>query len=78
MDFFVYTRIWLHAQQRSSSKTMPVSPILIKRYARSRLYDPSRPRYVTVDELRDWERKGIIFTVLDVETGEDITRVLLA
>jgi polyhydroxyalkanoate synthesis regulator protein len=33
---------------------------------------------VTADELRDWERKGIIFTVLDVETGEDITRVLLA
>lgn len=57
---------------------MPISPILIKRYARSRLYDTSRPRYVTVDELRDWERKGIIFTVVDAETGEDITRVLLA
>jgi polyhydroxyalkanoate synthesis regulator protein len=57
---------------------MPLSPILIKRYGRSRLYDTSRPRYVTVDELRDWERKGIMFTVLDGETGEDITRVLLA
>jgi polyhydroxyalkanoate synthesis regulator protein len=54
----------------------PISPILIKRYAR--FYDSSRPRYVTVDELRDWERKGIIFTVVDAETGEDITRVLLA
>jgi polyhydroxyalkanoate synthesis regulator protein len=57
---------------------MPISRILVKRYARSRLYDTTRPRYVTVDELRDWERRGIIFTVLDVETGEDITRVLLA
>ena len=57
---------------------MPISPILIKRYARSRLYDTSSSRYVKVDELRDWERKGIIFTVLDVETGMDITRVLLA
>jgi polyhydroxyalkanoate synthesis regulator protein len=57
---------------------MPISPTLIKRYARSRLYDTSSPRYVTVDELRDWERKGIMFTVLDVETGEDITRLLLA
>jgi polyhydroxyalkanoate synthesis regulator protein len=57
---------------------MPISPILIKRYARSRLYDASRSRYVNVDELRDWERKSIIFTVLDVETDEDITRVLLA
>jgi polyhydroxyalkanoate synthesis regulator protein len=57
---------------------MPISRILVKRYARSRLYDTTRPRYVTVDELRDWERRGIILTVLDVETGEDITRVLLA
>jgi polyhydroxyalkanoate synthesis regulator protein len=57
---------------------MPILPILIKRYARSRLYDTSRSRYVNRDELRDWERKGIIFTVLDVETDEDITRVLLA
>jgi polyhydroxyalkanoate synthesis regulator protein len=57
---------------------MPISPILIQRYARSRLYDTSNLRYVTVDELRDWERKDIIFTVLDVETGEDVTRVLLA
>jgi polyhydroxyalkanoate synthesis regulator protein len=57
---------------------MPISPILIRRYARSRLYDTSKLRYVTVDELRDWKRKDIIFTVLDVETGEDVTRVLLA
>jgi len=57
---------------------MPPSPILIKRYACSRLYDTSKTRYVTVDELRDRERKGIIFTVLDVETGEDVTSVVLA
>jgi polyhydroxyalkanoate synthesis regulator protein len=57
---------------------MPVSPTLIKRHGGSRLSDTSRPRYMTVDELRDWERKGIIFTVLDAETGEDITHVVLA
>jgi polyhydroxyalkanoate synthesis regulator protein len=57
---------------------MATLPILIKRYARSRLYDASRSRYVNVDELWDWKRKGITFTVLDVETGEDVTRVMLA
>jgi polyhydroxyalkanoate synthesis regulator protein len=57
---------------------MALAPVLIKRYADSRLYDASKPRYVTIDELRDWAREGIIFTVLDVETGEDVTRVLLA
>jgi polyhydroxyalkanoate synthesis regulator protein len=54
------------------------SPILIKRYARSRLYDTVKGRYVTVDELRQWRRDGLAFIVRDVETGADVTRVLLA
>jgi polyhydroxyalkanoate synthesis regulator protein len=54
------------------------TPILIKRYARSRLYDTVKGRYVTVDELRQWQRDGVAFIVRDVETGADVTRVLLA
>ena len=54
-----------------------VVPNLIKRYGRSRLYDTAEGRYVTVD-LRQWLRDGIAFWVQDVETGEDVTRVLLA
>jgi len=53
-------------------------PILIKRYARSRLYDPLNRRYVSLDQLRDWVAKGMAFVVRDVETGADVTRVLLA
>jgi polyhydroxyalkanoate synthesis regulator protein len=53
-------------------------PILVKRYARSRLYDTLHRRYVTVALLRDWHLSGIAFMVMDTETGEDITRVLLA
>ncbi len=53
-------------------------PILIKRYGRSRLYEPARGRYVSIDDLRAWQREGIVFTVIDVETGADVTRVLLA
>jgi polyhydroxyalkanoate synthesis regulator protein len=52
--------------------------IIVKRYARSRLYDPVNQRYVTIEQLRDWTAKGIAFAVEDAETGADITRVLLA
>jgi polyhydroxyalkanoate synthesis repressor PhaR len=53
-------------------------PTLVKQYARSRLYDTQTARYVTVVDLRAWTAKGVPFVVVDVETGDDITRVLLA
>jgi polyhydroxyalkanoate synthesis regulator protein len=52
-------------------------PILIKRYAGSRLYDPAAPGYVTLEQLRRWQAEGVSFRVVDAETGEDIRRVLL-
>jgi polyhydroxyalkanoate synthesis regulator protein len=52
-------------------------PILVKRYAASRLYDTARARYVSLDDLRDWKARGILFEVRDAESGEDISRVLL-
>ena len=53
-------------------------PVLVKRYARSRLYDTSAQRYVTVEQLRSWMANGVIFSVIDTETGADVTQVLLA
>ena len=53
-------------------------PRLIKRYARSRLYDTEAGRYVTVEDLRTWRSRGLPLTVVDVETKQDITDVLLA
>jgi polyhydroxyalkanoate synthesis regulator protein len=53
-------------------------PILVKRYANSRLYDAERARYVTLDELRDWRARGTAFVVREAETGEDVSLVLLA
>jgi polyhydroxyalkanoate synthesis regulator protein len=50
-------------------------PTVIKRYARSRLYDTAANRYVTSDELRGRKEP---FKVIDVETGDDVTQVLLA
>jgi polyhydroxyalkanoate synthesis regulator protein len=53
-------------------------PIIVKRYPRSRLYDTVGLRYVTIDIIRTWSAAGIAVSVIDVETGEDVTRVLLA
>lgn len=52
--------------------------VVVKRYARSRLYDAAHRRYVTVEQLRGWAAQGIAFAVIDTESGADVTRVLLA
>ena len=52
--------------------------ILVKRYARSRLYDATNRRYVSLGQLRRWAAERVRFTVVDAEDGADITRVLLA
>ncbi len=54
------------------------APIIVKRYARSRLYDTANGSYVSVEQLRGWAAQGVAFAVIDTETGADITRVLLA
>jgi polyhydroxyalkanoate synthesis regulator protein len=54
------------------------TPVLIKRYGRCRLYDTVHCRYLVVEDLRRWVSDGINFVVTDVETGADVTRVLLA
>jgi polyhydroxyalkanoate synthesis regulator protein len=58
---------------------------LIRRYGRSRVYHPANGCYVSsdglagdIDDLREWQREGVAFRVLDIETGADVTRVLLA
>ena len=33
-------------------------PILVKRYARSRLYDATNRRYVSIEQLRAWVAEG--------------------
>ena len=55
-----------------------VRSILVKRYARSRLYDTANGRYMSLEQLRRWAAEGVAFAVIDAETGADVTRVLLA
>ena len=58
---------------------------LITRHGRSRVYHSANGGYVSsaglagdIDDLREWQREGVAFTVIDTETGADVTRVLLA
>jgi polyhydroxyalkanoate synthesis regulator protein len=59
------------------SATPKSQPIVVKRYAGSRLYDAASLRYVSVEQLRSWAAEGVALAVLDAETGADVTRVLL-
>ena len=50
---------------------------VIRKYANRRLYDTSASRYVTIDDLSMMVRDNIDFRVVDVTTGQDLTRVTL-
>jgi polyhydroxyalkanoate synthesis regulator protein len=52
-------------------------PVLVKRHARSRLYDSEKQRYISIEQLRGWAAEGLAFVVLDAETGADVTDALV-
>lgn len=53
-------------------------PILIKRYANRKLYDQSRSRYVTLEELEELIRQDRQIRVVDAVSGDDLTALTLA
>jgi polyhydroxyalkanoate synthesis repressor PhaR len=53
-------------------------PILIKRYANRKLYDQSKSRYVTLEELAELIRQGREIRVVDAGSGDDLTSLTLA
>ena len=63
-----------HALAMRRNPPRATARILVKRYARSRLYDAVNGRYVSIDDLRRWRESGVSFVVRDVETGADVTR----
>lgn len=52
--------------------------ILIKKYSNRKLYDPSRSRYITLEEIADLIRTGKQVKVVDTSSHEDLTAVTLA
>ena len=51
--------------------------IVIRKYANRRLYDTSKSRYVTIDDLTTMVKDGVDFRVIDIPSGEDLTRFTL-
>ena len=53
-------------------------PHLIKKYANRKLYDTRTSRYVTLDAIAQLVRDGHDIRVVDRDTGQDLTQVVLS
>ncbi|MBE2275148.1 MAG: polyhydroxyalkanoate synthesis repressor PhaR [Rhodobacteraceae bacterium] len=52
-------------------------PLLIKRYASRRLYNTETSDYVTLEDIAGFIRKGREVQIIDLKTGDDLTRQYL-
>ncbi|MEP4197505.1 MAG: polyhydroxyalkanoate synthesis repressor PhaR [Aliishimia sp.] len=52
-------------------------PLLIKRYASRRLYNTETSDYVTLDDISGFIREGREVQIVDLKTGDDLTRQYL-
>jgi polyhydroxyalkanoate synthesis repressor PhaR len=51
---------------------------IIKRYGNRKLYDTRESRYITLDEIAGYVREGEDVTVIENESGADLTAVAFA
>ncbi|MGB7293595.1 MAG: polyhydroxyalkanoate synthesis regulator DNA-binding domain-containing protein [Thermodesulfobacteriota bacterium] len=51
--------------------------VVIKKYSNRRLYDTKHKKYVTLDEIGALIREGNEIKVIDTQTGEDISKLIL-
>lgn len=56
---------------------MSAEPLLIKRYASRRLYNTETSDYVTLDDIANFIRSGRSVQIVDLKTGDDLTRQYL-
>jgi polyhydroxyalkanoate synthesis repressor PhaR len=56
---------------------MPAGPVIIKKYANRRLYNPGTGSYLTLDDVSGMVEDEEDFVVYDAKTSEDITHVVL-
>lgn len=52
-------------------------PLLIKRYASRRLYNTETSDYVTLDDIAEFIRDGRDVQIIDLKSGDDLTRQYL-
>ena len=63
-------------QNREAAAT-EVTQRVIKKYPNRRLYDTNRSTYITLAEVKQLVMESEPFVVLDVKTGEDLSRSIL-
>lgn len=51
--------------------------VLIKKYSNRKLYDLTRSRYITLEEIAELIRQGGQVKIVDAETQEDLTNITL-
>ena len=51
--------------------------VVIKKYSNRRLYDTKHKKYVTLDEIGALIREGNEIKVIDTQTGDDISKLIL-
>lgn len=56
---------------------MATPPLLIKRYASRRLYNTETSDYVTLEDIAGFIRDGREVQIVDLKTGDDLTRQYL-
>lgn len=69
----------LHMQHArpAMSADRPTQPLLIKRYASRRLYNTESSDYVTLEEIARVIREGREVRIVDLKSGDDLTRQYL-
>jgi polyhydroxyalkanoate synthesis repressor PhaR len=63
--------------QTNSTKDKKPAQRVIKKYPNRRLYDTDTSSYVTLAEIKQLVMESEPFAVVDVKTGEDLTRSIL-
>jgi len=53
------------------------NPLILKKYASRRLYNPENSSYVTLNQVADIIRGGTDVQVIDAKTAEDVTAFIL-
>ncbi len=56
---------------------MTEEQVLIKKYSNRKLYDLTRSRYITLEEIAELIRQGGQVKIVDAETQEDLTNITL-
>jgi len=66
-----------YTRDRACQEGSGLKQVIIKKYGNRRLYNTAESRYVNLDEVAQMIRDGLDVRVVDANSGEDLTRLVL-